>query len=206
MAQPRDERLGIVLGEFCRIGRRRGKCPRRMLRSSPGCPKGSDNLPWDATSIQRKRVSRPEVNGWDGVLACAKAAGGDTRRVTGGNGIAATPTVCVSYDDGRQPSGSVNGERQPRVGRNMPRRNASGVGARRARRVCRLGRLVGGARGHAIKKFLPGRFAIGPAVSSLLEFLLGPPHTTAATSAARPCAAYAIANVSGSPARQKPAA
>jgi hypothetical protein len=128
-AQPRDEGPGIVLGEFRRIRRRRGKCPRRMLRSSPGCPKGSNNLPWDATSIPRKRVSRPEVNGWDGVLACAKAAGGDTRRVTGGNGIAATPTVCVSYDDGRQPSGSVNGERQPRVGRNMPRRNASGVGA-----------------------------------------------------------------------------
>ena len=62
-----------------------------------------------------------------------------------------------------------------------------------------------GARGHAIKKFLPGRFAIGPAVSHLLELRFELPHTTAATSAARPCAACEIANASGSPARQRPA-
>jgi len=60
-----------------------------------------------------------------------------------------------------------------------------------------------GARGHAIKKFLPGRFAIGPAVLTLLKPLFEPPHATAATSAARPCAACEIANASGSPARQR---
>ena len=60
-----------------------------------------------------------------------------------------------------------------------------------------------GARGHAIKKFLPGRFAIGPAVLNLLKLLFEPPHATAATSAARPCAACEIANASGSPARQR---
>ena len=63
-----------------------------------------------------------------------------------------------------------------------------------------------GARGHAIKKFLPGRFAIGPAVSNLLELPFEPPHTTAAMSAARLCVVYKTANASGSPARQKPAA
>jgi len=61
------------------------------------------------------------------------------------------------------------------------------------------------ARGHAIKKFLPGRFAIGPAVSNPLEPRFEPPHATAATSAARPCVACEIANASGSPARQRPA-
>ena len=60
-----------------------------------------------------------------------------------------------------------------------------------------------GARGHALKKFLPGRFAIGPAVLTLLKPLFEPPHATAATSAARPCAACEIANASGSPARRR---
>ena len=60
-----------------------------------------------------------------------------------------------------------------------------------------------GARGHAIKKFLPGRFAIGPAVLNLRKPPCEPPHATAATSAARPCAACEIANASGSPARQR---
>ena len=63
-----------------------------------------------------------------------------------------------------------------------------------------------GARGHAIKKFLPGRFAIGPAVSHLLELRFELPHTTAATSAAKPCVVCKIANASGSPARERPAA
>ena len=62
-----------------------------------------------------------------------------------------------------------------------------------------------GARGHAIKKFPPGRFAIGPAVSNPLEPRFEPPHTTAATIAARPCVVCEIANASGSPARQRPA-
>lgn len=44
-----------------------------------------------------------------------------------------------------------------------------------------------GARGHAIKKFLPGRFATGPAVSNPLELRFEFPHTTAATNAAKPC-------------------
>jgi hypothetical protein len=68
------------------------------------------------------------------------------------------------------------------------------------------GSIHKGARGHAIKKFPPGRSVIGPAVSSRPELLPGPPRTTAATSAAGPCVACAIANVSGSPARRKPAA
>ena len=63
----------------------------------------------------------------------------------------------------------------------------------------------GDARGHAIKKFLPGRFAIGPAVSTPLELRFGLPHTTAATSAAKPCVVCEIVNASGSPARQRPA-
>lgn len=68
------------------------------------------------------------------------------------------------------------------------------------------GSIHKGARGHAIKKFPPGRSVIGPAVSSPPERLPEPPHATAATSAAGPCVACAIANVSGSPARRKSAA
>ena len=134
VAKPRDEGRRIALGEFRRIRPRMGKCPRRILRSSPGCPKGSNNLPWDVSSIQQKSAPRPEADGWDGVPVCAKAASRDTRRATGGSGTAVTPTVSASYGDGRRPSGSVNGERRLRVGRNMPRRSASGVGESRTRR------------------------------------------------------------------------
>ena len=58
-------------------------------------------------------------------------------------------------------------------------------------------------RGHAIKKCLPGRFAIGPAVSKPLELPFEPPRITAATSAGRPCVAYETANASGGVARRK---
>jgi hypothetical protein len=58
-------------------------------------------------------------------------------------------------------------------------------------------------RGHAIKKVLPGRSAIGPVVSNPLEPRFEPPHATAGTSAGRPCVVYEIANASGGGARRK---
>jgi hypothetical protein len=61
------------------------------------------------------------------------------------------------------------------------------------------------ARGHAIKKFLPGQFAIGPAVLKPLALRFDLPRTIAATSAVKPCVVCETANASGSPARQKPA-
>ena len=68
------------------------------------------------------------------------------------------------------------------------------------------GSARGGARGHAIKKFLSGRFAIGPAVSSPLELRFELLHITAGMRAAKPCVVCEIANASASPARQRPAA
>jgi hypothetical protein len=55
-------------------------------------------------------------------------------------------------------------------------------------------------------KFLPGRFAIGPAASNPLERRFEFQQTTAATRATKPCVVCEIVNASGSPARQKLAA
>jgi len=81
---------------------------------------------------------------------------------------------------------------------------------RRLRKKCRPtvpSEAVGdGARGHAIKNFRPGRSAIGPAVSSPSVLLCEPRHTTAATSAARPCVACGTGSASTSPARAWPVA
>jgi len=148
-------RRRIALGEVRSIRLRMGECPRRILRSSPGGPKGSNNLPWDVSSIQQKSVPRPEGDGLDGEPVCAKAAGGDTRRGTRSSAIAGSPAVCVNCADGRRPSGSVNGGRLPRGERNTPRRSGSGVSERKVRRLYRLGRPARGARGHAMKKFRP---------------------------------------------------
>jgi hypothetical protein len=59
------------------------------------------------------------------------------------------------------------------------------------------------ARGHAGKKSLPGRCAIGPGVMNLPVIRLALCRTTAARNVARPCVASGTVNASGGPARRK---
>jgi hypothetical protein len=201
----RETKGGDRTGEFRRIRLGMGKCPRRSSDPPRAAPKGAtppmgriEHTTKPGGSTRGRRL------GW---RTCLRKGCGRRYQASHWRQRYCRKPDCLRQLRRWQ---ATRRQRKRRATARGREKHAQAERERRRRKksqgISSSPSVRGDARGHAIKKFLPGRFAIGPAVSNPLDLRFELPQATAATSAAKPCVVCEIANASGRPARQKPAA
>ena len=178
------------------------------MRVARAAPAGAKHLPWDIFNIIFARPVPPAADTLGVASACAKGVAVSIRLCVGTSGTAKIRSASSRCAAGRLPSDKKNVANVPRLVKRMQPPNASVALATQNASVQRTaGRLRFGVharrrririqtRGHAAENFLL-LFATALAVMKRCVHPADARLVTVAMPAAKPSAAYAIANVSG---------